>query len=61
MLILLGLYIVSAIFTYIQQYMMAGVAQRTIYKMRKEVDEKLSRLPLNNFDGRTTEKYSRGP
>lgn len=53
MLILLGLYIVSAIFIFIQQYLMAGVAQRTIYQLRKEVDEKLSRLPLKYFDGRT--------
>jgi len=53
MLILLGLYIISAIFIFIQQYLMAGVAQRTIYKLRKEVDEKLSRLPLKYFDGRT--------
>jgi ATP-binding cassette subfamily B multidrug efflux pump len=53
LLILLGLYIISSIFTYIQQYLMAGVAQRTIYKIRKEVDEKLSRLPLKYFDGRT--------
>ncbi len=53
MLILLGLYIISAVFIFIQQYLMAGVAQRTIYKLRKEVDEKLSRLPLSYFDGRT--------
>ena len=53
MLILLALYIVSSIFIFIQQYLMAGVAQRTIYKIRKEVDEKLSRLPLKYFDGRT--------
>ncbi len=52
-LILIGLYVVSAIFIFIQQYLMAGVAQRTIYKLRKEVDEKLSRLPLKYFDGRT--------
>lgn len=52
-LILLGLYVVSAIFIFIQQYLMAGVAQRTIYKLRREVDEKLSRLPLKYFDGRT--------
>lgn len=52
-LILLGLYVISAIFIFIQQYLMAGVAQRTIYKMRKEVDKKLSRLPLKYFDGRT--------
>ena len=53
LLILLGLYIVSAVFMFIQQYLMAGVAQRTIYQLRKEVDEKLSRLPLKYFDGRT--------
>lgn len=52
-LLLLGLYIVSAIFIFIQQYLMASVAQRTVYKLRKEVDEKLSRLPLKYFDGRT--------
>ncbi len=53
MLILIGLYVASSIFIFIQQYLMAGVAQRTIYKLRKEVDEKLSRLPLKYFDGRT--------
>ena len=53
LLILLGLYIISAIFIYIQQYIMAGVAQRTMYRLRKEVDEKLSRLPLKYFDSRT--------
>src|SRR5215469_2137227 len=53
LLILLGLYIISAIFMYIQQYVMAGVAQRTMYRLRREVDEKLSRLPLKYFDSRT--------
>jgi len=53
LLILLGLYVISAIFIYIQQYVMAGVAQRTMYQLRKEVDEKLSRLPLKFFDSRT--------
>ena len=52
-LILLVLYVISSIFIFIQQYLMAGVAQRTIYAMRREVDEKLSRLPLKYFDGRT--------
>ncbi|HEX7735065.1 MAG TPA: ABC transporter ATP-binding protein [Ktedonobacteraceae bacterium] len=53
LLILLGLYLISAIFLYIQQYIMAGVAQRMVYRLRKEVDEKLSRLPLKYFDSRT--------
>src|SRR5436305_6328911 len=41
LLMLLGLYIISAVFMYIQQYVMAGVAQKTVYRLRKEVDEKL--------------------
>jgi ATP-binding cassette, subfamily B, multidrug efflux pump len=53
LLILLGLYIISSIFMYVQQYVMAGVAQRTMYRLRREVDEKLSRLPLKYFDART--------
>ncbi|HVB75979.1 MAG TPA: ABC transporter ATP-binding protein [Ktedonobacteraceae bacterium] len=53
LLILLGLYIISSIFIYVQQYVMAGVAQGTVYRLRKEVDGKLSRLPLKFFDSRT--------
>ncbi|HBW36805.1 ABC transporter ATP-binding protein [Desulfosporosinus sp. BICA1-9] len=52
-LILIGLYLISAAFSYLQQYIMAGVAQKTVYTMRKEVDEKLSRLPLKFYDART--------
>ena len=50
LLILLGLYIISATFMFIQQYVMAGVAQRMVYRLRREVEEKLSRLPLKFFD-----------
>src|SRR5579859_3434720 len=46
------LYVISAIFGYIQQYIMAGVAQTMVYKMRRELEEKLDRLPLKFFDGR---------
>ncbi|HPD44666.1 MAG TPA: ABC transporter ATP-binding protein [Candidatus Woesebacteria bacterium] len=53
MLTLLVLYLFSALFIFIQQYLMSGVAQRTIYKLRNEVDEKLHRLPLKYFDSRT--------
>ncbi|MFN2747438.1 MULTISPECIES: ABC transporter ATP-binding protein [Bacillus] len=48
---LAGLYLLSALFTFLQQYMMAGVAQKTIFEMRQEVNEKLTRLPLKYFDG----------
>ncbi|PKM77023.1 MAG: ABC transporter [Firmicutes bacterium HGW-Firmicutes-15] len=52
-LLLIGLYLASALFGYIQQYIMAGVAQKTVYDMRKEVYSKLARLPLKFFDSRT--------
>ncbi|MBO9606354.1 MAG: ABC transporter ATP-binding protein [Paenibacillaceae bacterium] len=53
MLVLIGLYLVGALFTFIQQYIVAGVAQRVVYLLRKEVQEKLNRLPLRYFDSRT--------
>lgn len=53
MLTLAGLYILSAFFSYLQQFIMAGVAQKTVFDMRKDVDDKLSRLPLRFFDSRT--------
>ncbi|HEY8892035.1 MAG TPA: ABC transporter ATP-binding protein [Clostridium sp.] len=52
-LLLLGLYVVSTIFGFLQQYIMAGVAQKTVYNLRKEVEDKLSRLPLKFFDSKT--------
>ncbi|PAK50356.1 ABC transporter ATP-binding protein [Paenibacillus sp. 7541] len=48
-----GLYLLSSLFAYIQQYVMASVAQRTVYDLRKEVNDKLGRLPLKYFDART--------
>ena len=50
LLILAVLYVISALFSYIQQYIMAGVSQRIVYRMRKEIDEKLERLPLKYYD-----------
>ncbi|MHB0884826.1 MAG: ABC transporter ATP-binding protein [Bacillota bacterium] len=52
-LLLAGLYLLSALFSYIQQYIMAGVAQNTVYDMRRDVEAKLARLPLKYFDSRT--------
>ncbi|NPV88326.1 ABC transporter ATP-binding protein [Coprothermobacteraceae bacterium] len=51
--LLIGLYVLSALFMWLQQYIMAGVAQRTVYKLRKEVDAKLARLPLRFYDSRS--------
>jgi ATP-binding cassette subfamily B multidrug efflux pump len=53
LLFLLVLYIISSIFSYVQQYVMAGVAQKTVYQMRRDVEEKFERLPLKFFDSRT--------
>lgn len=52
-LILIGLYVLSALFGYVQQYLMAGVAQNTVYDLRKDVNAKLNKLPLKYFDART--------
>jgi ATP-binding cassette subfamily B multidrug efflux pump len=52
-LLLIGLYALSAAFSFIQQYIMAGVAQKTVYNLRKQVVDKLNRLPLKYFDART--------
>lgn len=52
-LILIGLYLLSSLFAYVQQYIMAGVAQKTVYELRGDVNDKLTRLPLSFFDSRT--------
>lgn len=53
LLILAGLYLVSAFFSYMQQLTMASVAQKTVYNMRNDIKNKLSRLPLKYFDNHT--------
>jgi len=50
---LIAMYIGSSILSYIMQYIMAGVGQKTVYDMRKTVNDKLARLPLSYFDGKT--------
>ena len=47
------LYIISSVFAWGQSYIMAGVTQRTVYRLRQRVDEKLGRLPLAYFDGQS--------
>jgi ATP-binding cassette subfamily B protein len=43
-------YVLAALFSWAQGYIMAGVAQRTVYGMRRDVEAKLARLPLKYFD-----------
>lgn len=51
--VLVGLYLFGALFAYVQQYIMASVAQNMVYELRKDVNSKLSRLPLKYFDSRS--------
>ena len=48
--VLAFLYVFSAVFSWVQQYVMAGVAQGTVYTIRKQVMDKLTRLPTSFFD-----------
>jgi ATP-binding cassette subfamily B protein len=52
LLVLAGLYVISSLFSYIQQYIMSSVAQKTVYDLREDVNQKLERLPLKYYDGR---------
>ncbi|HEX5070172.1 MAG TPA: ABC transporter ATP-binding protein [Vicinamibacterales bacterium] len=47
------LYVVSAAGLYLQQYLMSGIAQQTVFALRRDVEAKFSRLPLKFFDART--------
>ncbi len=50
LLILIGLYLISAVFQYVQQYLMVNMAQETTYTMRKQVEAKFERLPIKFYD-----------
>ena len=50
---LLGLYLLSAAFSFIQGFAMTGITQKLTYKFRKEISEKINRMPMNYFDTRT--------
>ena len=52
-LLLLGMYIISAIFTYVQGYIMTGISQKTTYRLRKEITNKVNKLPISYFDKKT--------
>ena len=53
LLTVLALYGVSALFSNIQGFIMTGVSQKLTYRMRKEISEKINRMPLNYFDTMT--------
>ncbi|WP_346915894.1 ABC transporter ATP-binding protein [Clostridium sp.] len=53
LLILLGLYVISTLFSFVQGFIMSGVAQKVSYNLRKEISEKINRMPLKYFDNKT--------
>ena len=50
---LIGLYLASALFTYLQGWVMSGIAMKMTYQFRKNIAEKISRMPLKYFDTKT--------
>lgn len=53
LLTLLGLYIISAIFSFIQGFVMTGVSQKITYKLRNDIATKIGRMPMHYFDKKT--------
>lgn len=53
-LILIGLYLVSALFSYIQSYTTSSISQKVSYDLRKSISEKMDRMPLSYFDKHTS-------
>lgn len=53
LMLVLVLYLGSSLFSFIQQYVMSSVAQRTVYDMRKDLKAKMARLPLKYYDTRS--------
>ena len=53
LLIAVSLYVISAVFMFVQGWLMTGITQRICYRMRREISEKINRMPLKYFESRT--------
>ena len=53
LLILLGIYVISSVFSFIQGWIMTGISQKMCYRMRREISEKINRMPLGYFESKT--------
>lgn len=49
----LSLYVISSLFSFLQGYIMSGITQKVCYRMRKEISEKINRMPMKYFESRT--------
>ncbi len=52
-LLIIGLYLLSAAFAYVQGFIMSGISMKITYQLRKDITEKINRMPLRYFDSRT--------
>ena len=53
LLILLGIYVCSTIFSFVQGWIMTGISQKMTFRMRREISEKINRMPMKYFESRT--------
>ena len=53
LLIVLALYLVSALFSFVQGWIMTGITQKVCYRLRREISEKINRMPMKYFESRT--------
>ncbi|MGL4109397.1 ABC transporter ATP-binding protein [Clostridium sp. LP20] len=53
LLILIGLYVISALFAFIQGYIMSGISQKLCYNLRNDLSTKINRMPMKYFDTKT--------
>ena len=53
LLFVLGLYLLSSAFSFVQGWIMSGVTQKICYRMRKDISEKINRMPMAYFESRT--------
>ena len=51
--IMLALYIIAALFSFLQGWLMTGISQKICYRMRREISEKINRMPLKYFEKKT--------
>lgn len=50
LMIVIGMYLISAVFNFFQQFIMTRVSQRTVYQMRQDLKEKMNRVPISYYD-----------
>ena len=53
LILLLCLYLISALFSFVQGWIMTGITQKMCYRFRREISEKINRMPMKYFESRT--------